>query len=130
MTKVERLLTTAQGRLALINSNALLIDAARLLNGPKFNLVIVCDDGGRMTGIITKTDVVGHISQCTGCSCTMAASNVMTTKVAFCRPEDWLNDVWSTIKQRNLKTSRSWIKPRNPSACSMPETCSNRCSMT
>ncbi len=103
MTKVERLLTTAQGRLAMINSNALLIDAARLLNGPKFNLVIVCDDGGKMSGIITKTDVVGHISQCTGCSCTMAASNVMTTKVAFCRPEDWLNDVWSTIKQRNLK---------------------------
>jgi CBS domain-containing protein len=103
MLKVERLLPTAHGRLAVISSSAMLIDAARLLNDPKINLVVVCDDGGKMTGIITKTDVVSRISQCTGCSCTMAASTVMTKNVAFCRPDDWLNDVWSTIKEHSLK---------------------------
>src|SRR3546814_13730 len=80
-----------------------LIDAARLLNGPQVNLIVVCDESGKMAGVITKTDIVGRISYCTGCSCTMAASQVMTQEVAFCRPSDWLHDVWSIIKQRNLK---------------------------
>lgn len=80
-----------------------MIDAARLLNGPQFNLVVVCNDTGKMAGIISKTDVVSHISHCTGCSCTMAAAQVMTTEVAFCRPGDWVNDVWSVIKERGLK---------------------------
>jgi CBS domain-containing protein len=100
---VDRLLPAARTRLVAINSRALLIDAARLLNGPKINLVVVTDDAGRMAGIITKTDVVGEISQCTGCSCTVEAAKVMTTEVASCRPEDWVNDVWTTIKERSLK---------------------------
>lgn len=27
----------------------------------------------------------------------------MTTEVAFCRPGDWVNNVWSVIKERGLK---------------------------
>lgn len=103
MLQVQRLLPTARDRLVVLSANALLIDAAKLLNGPAINLVVVCDDADRMVGVITKTDVVGRISQCSGCSCTMAASSVMTTGVIFCRPGDWLNDVWTTIKERGLK---------------------------
>lgn len=103
MLQVQRLLPTARNRLVVLSSHALLIDAAKLLNGPDINLVVVCDDADKMAGVITKTDIVGRISQCTGCSCTMTASTVMTTDVAFCRPGDWLNDVWATIKVRGLK---------------------------
>ena len=103
MLTVDRLLPAARTWLAAIDSRALLIDAARLLSGPKINLVVVMDDAGRMAGIITKTDVVGEISQCTGCSCTVEAAKVMTTEVASCSPEDWVNDVWTTIKERSLK---------------------------
>lgn len=102
MLQVQRLLPIARDRLVVLSSGALLIDAARLLNGP-INMVVVCDDENKMLGVITKTDVVGRISQCTGCSCTMVASTVMTTDVAFCRPGDWLNDVWVTIRERGLK---------------------------
>jgi len=100
---VNGILPAAQGRLATVNANSLLIDAARLLNGPQFNLVVVCDDSGKMAGVISKTDVVSRISHCTGCSCTMAVAQVMTSEVAFCRPDDWVNDVWSVIKERRLK---------------------------
>lgn len=86
-----------------LDSCALLIDAARMLNGPAINLVVVSEDAGKMAGIITKTDVVGRISQCAGCSCTMAAAEVIATKVPSCRPDDWLKDVWTTIKDRSLK---------------------------
>lgn len=103
MRTVDGILPVAQGRLVMVNANGLLIDAARLLNGPQFNLVVVCDDAGKMAGVISKTDVVIHISHCTGCSCTMAAAQVMTKEVAFCRPSDYLRDVWTVIKERGLK---------------------------
>ena len=103
MLKVEGILTAAQERLVTIKVDALLMDAARLLNGPQRNLVVVCDEAGKMAGVITKTDIVACISLCAGRSCTMAASQVMTQDVTFCRPEDWLDAVWSTIKQHGLK---------------------------
>lgn len=96
MLQVQRLLPSARDRLVVLSTGALLIDAAKLLNGPNINLVIVCDDADEKVGVITKTDIVGH-------SCTMAASTVMTTDVTFCRPGDWLTDVWATIKDRSLK---------------------------
>jgi CBS domain-containing protein len=101
--KVERILTAAQVRLVTIQADALLIDAAKLLNNPRLNLVVVCDESRKMVGVITRTDIVGRISHCTGCSCTMAASQVMTREVISCRPGDWVNDVWSIIKERGLK---------------------------
>jgi predicted transcriptional regulator len=82
--------------------DALLIDVAKLLNGPR-NLVVVCDDSGKMAGVITKTDIVSRISYCAGCSCTMAAAHVMTREVTFCRRSDWLHEVWPVVKQRSLK---------------------------
>ena len=103
MPSVERLLPVAKGRLVTVTTDALLIDAARLLNGPQHNLVVVCDAAGRMAGVITKTDVVGRISRCSGLSCTTAAANVMTQDVTSCRPDDSLQDVWSRIKERGLK---------------------------
>ncbi|MBN9007524.1 MAG: CBS domain-containing protein [Rhizobiales bacterium] len=94
---------TAQGRLVTIPAGALLIDAAKLLSGPKLNLVVVCDESRKMVGVITRTDIVGRISHCTGGSCTMAAAQVMTREVMSCHPEDWVNDIWSIIKERGLK---------------------------
>lgn len=103
MLTVQQILPSVQERPVTVRTDALLIDAAKLLNGPRQNLVIVCDDSGKMAGVITKTDIVSRISHCTGCSCTMAASQVMTREVTFCRPSDWLSEVWSIVKQRGLK---------------------------
>ena len=103
MLVVERILPAARDRLATIPDSALLMDAARLLQGPSSNVVVVCDDSGRMEGVITRTDIVRRISLCAGASCTMPASTVMTQDVTFCRPGDRLHDVWSVIKQSGLK---------------------------
>ena len=81
MFTVEQILPAVQEKLVTVKADALLIDAAKLLNDPRQNLVVVCDDSGKMAGVITKTDVVSRISYCTGCSCTMAASHVMTRRL-------------------------------------------------
>lgn len=103
MLIVERILPVAQRRLATIRNDALLLDAAGLLKEPQFNLVVVCDELGKMAGVITKTDVVRRISHCAGSACTTAVAQVMTSDVTFCRPKDWLHEVWAVIKQRGLK---------------------------
>lgn len=99
---VERLLPATRERLVTIAGNAPLIEAARFLRAGT-DLVVVCDSAGFLAGVITKTDVVSQISECQGSSCTDAASSVMTRDVVLCRPGDWLQDVWSRMKERGLK---------------------------
>lgn len=99
---VERLLPATRERLVTIAGYAPLIEAARFLRAGT-DLVVVCDSAGFLAGVITKTDVVSQISECQGSSCTAAASSVMTRDVVLCRPGDWLQDVWSRMKERGLK---------------------------
>ena len=99
---VERLLPATRERLVTIAGNAPLIEAARFLRAGT-DLVVVCDSAGFLAGVITKTDVASQISECQGSSCTAAASSVMTRDVVLCRPGDWLQDVWSRMKERGLK---------------------------
>lgn len=103
MMKVENILQIAQQQLLLIQDNAPLVDAARLLNDRHHTLVVVCDEIGKMAGVITKTDIVSRISHCTGCNCIEAAANVMTRDAVSCHPDDWLHDVWSALRENNLK---------------------------
>src|SRR5690554_3717520 len=78
------------------------MEAARLLRAG-IDIVAVCKLEGALAGVITKTDVVGRISECHGATCVAAASLAMTEEVVTCRPGDWLHDVWSTMKTRELK---------------------------
>ena len=99
---VERLLPAARGRLITIADDAPLIQVAKLLRKGS-DLVVVCGSAGLLVGVITKTDVVSQISHCQGASCVTAASLAMTRDVVVCRPRDWVQKVWSTMKERGLK---------------------------
>lgn len=99
---VETLLPKAAERLVTLADDAPLVQAATLL-GSGTDLVVVCGSAGLLTGIITKTDIVSHMSRCTGARCMTAASTVMTADVVLCRPSDLLHDVWERLKRRGLK---------------------------
>lgn len=102
MLVVERMLPAARERLVTIGADALLTEAAGFLDGRHINLVVVCDKGGTMVGIVTRTDIVRQMSLCQGCGCTVAVATVMTKDVTFCRPDDLLHDVWMHMKERSL----------------------------
>jgi CBS domain-containing protein len=99
---VDRLLPAARQKLAMITADAPLTEAASLLRKGT-DLVIVCGSNGFVTGVITKTDVVGQMSRCQGASYTMAASLAMTRDVVVCRPDELLQDVWKRMKEHKLK---------------------------
>lgn len=102
MILIERLLPQARKRLVTVADGALLIEVARLLRAGT-DIVVVCDRSQLLAGVITKTDVVGRISECQGASCRTAASSVMTRDAVSCQPGDDLQDVWSTMRTRELK---------------------------
>ena len=102
MILVARMLAVARERLVMIDEDALLTTAARLLNDRHTNLVVARDRAGAMTGVVTKTDIVRQLSHCSGSGCTAPVAAVMTRDVTCCRPNDPLQDVWSIMKQHNL----------------------------
>lgn len=62
MTLVEKIIPVARERLVTVRDDAPLTEAAKFLDGRHINLVVVCDKGGAMVGIITRTDIVRQIS--------------------------------------------------------------------
>lgn len=100
---VENILPTARKRLAIIGDDAPVIKAAGLLGNPHINLVIVCSQAGAMVGVMSKTDIVKHISHCEGRACAIAVSHVMVRNVVSCRARDWLHEIWSVMRERALQ---------------------------
>ena len=101
---VEQLLPAARARLATVAQDAPLIEAARLLR-PGTDLVVVCAPTGTAAGVITKTDVVAHISECGGAACEAAASMMMSSDILQCTPDELVKNVWSKMKSRGFKNA-------------------------
>lgn len=99
---VEYLLPAARERLVTIADEAPLIQAAKLLRAGT-DLLVVCNSVGLLSGVVTKTDVVRQISSCQGAACMTPVSLTMTRDATVCRPDDWLREVWSKMKERSFK---------------------------
>lgn len=99
---VDKLMMAAVGRLVTLKDSAPLIEAAKLLR-TGIEIVVVCNSGGAIVGVITKTDVVARISQCEGAGCIAPVARVMATDVVSCYAGDSLKCVWETMKLRKLK---------------------------
>ncbi|MFP4538126.1 MAG: CBS domain-containing protein [Dichotomicrobium sp.] len=95
---VTELLPQARRRLVKIGHDAKLICAARTLGDPSVELVVVCDDDERVAGVVSRTDILARISQCTGCTCAEAVATAMTRDVVSCDPCEPLSEIWSRMK--------------------------------
>ncbi len=100
---VEQMLSRARERLAAIGTGASVKEAADLMSKPHIDLVVVCGPEGAMAGVLTKTDIVGQMSQCAEGGCTARVDTIMTRAVTACRPSDVLHDVWLVMKERGLQ---------------------------
>lgn len=99
----EQMLPRARERLATIDAAAPVKEAANLMSKPHTDLVVVCGPGGGMVGVLTKTDIVSHISQCIAGGCTARVDTIMTHDVISCGSGERLQDVWSVMKGRGLQ---------------------------
>lgn len=96
---VSSLDAVTRSRLVTVASDASVVDVAKLLAGTQVSLVVVCDRGGVMVGVVTKTNIVRQIGQCCGSSCSVAAEKIMSRSVIYCSPCDLLPDVLSKMEK-------------------------------
>jgi CBS domain-containing protein len=99
---VKNILPRALERLAVIEAEAPVKEAAALMSRPHTDLIVVCDHGD-MVGVLTKTDIVSQISHCMGAGCTAKVDSIMTRDVTYCRTHEMLLDVWSVMRERGLQ---------------------------
>ena len=99
---VKNILPRALERLAVIEAEAPVREAAALMSKPHTDLIVVCDHGD-MVGVLTKTDIVGQIGRCVGAGCMARVDSIMTRDVTYCRTHEVLLDVWSVMRERGLQ---------------------------
>ena len=99
---VDRILPQARERLAVINGNAPLRDAAERLARPNVDLLVVCD-GDAIAGVLTKTDVLRHLSGSPERGLADLVETIMAREVTHCRVTDSLLDVWQLMKVRGFR---------------------------
>ena len=100
--RVESIVPVARQRMITIEGDGSLIDAANRLLDTHRALLVVCNDQGIMTGVITKTDIVRQVARCRGIVGDIKISTVMTKAVTFCRSDDALQDVLSLMKEKGF----------------------------
>ncbi len=102
---VRQMLPAARQHLATVGQDASLGEIARLLSQEHVNLVVVCDDQGRMSGVVSDSDVVRGVAMCGGShyACRVRAKRVMSPDVISCTPTETLRTVWAAMKQRCLR---------------------------
>ena len=99
---VEQMLDKARERLAVIVAAASVREAADVMAKPHTELLVVCGPDGGIVGVVTKTDILGHVCRCSGQACMASVDTIMTRQVISCVPNDLLNEVWLVIKERGL----------------------------
>lgn len=98
---VDRLHSSTTSRLVVVGQDATVQEAAQSLSRPGIGLVVVCGAGGILQGVVSKSDLIRHLSGPVHSSPQAAA--LMTTSVITCGPKDDVHDVWQTMAARNLQ---------------------------
>ncbi|WP_281004775.1 CBS domain-containing protein [Mesorhizobium hawassense] len=90
-----------KARLMVIDASAAVQAAAHSLSKPGIGLVIVCDDDGAAAGVLSKSDLIRHLTSPRLPA--PPASALMTSPIVSCGPQDDLHAVYQTMASRSLQ---------------------------
>jgi CBS domain-containing protein len=99
--RIEALRAAAAARLAVVTADTLLRNAAAALSNPRIGLIVVCDENRRATGVVSKSDIVRHLTDAGMTEAPVA--NLMSRNVVSCRPEDDLYATWQRMGSQSLQ---------------------------
>lgn len=60
--QIEQLNSMTKARLMVLDANAAVQVAALSLSKPGIGLVVVCDDNGAAAGVLSKSDLIRHLT--------------------------------------------------------------------
>ena len=99
--RIETLHPLTAARLAVIASDASLRTAAVTLSDRRFGLVVVCDKNRRAAGVVSKHDIVCHLTHAGVADAPVA--NLMSRDIVSCGPEDDLHATWQRMAAQRLQ---------------------------
>jgi CBS domain-containing protein len=99
--RIEQLKLVTAPRLIVIDTEATLRAAARSLANPGIGLVVVCDEGGRAAGVLSKSDIIRHLAHRD--PTTSSVATLMSRNIIACAPDDEVYAVWQTMAQQRLQ---------------------------
>ena len=103
MSSLGRIADCARRRLAVLNRDASIIDASRILANANTPLAVVCDAQGVAVGVLSRMDVVKVFSRAEDSPVATNAEAVMTRTFLSCRESQTLQDVWDALSTRGLR---------------------------
>lgn len=102
---VEQVLATKKRTVPTLGPGAGVADAAQLLAREEVGIVVVCDDGRKVLGVVTDGDVLRATARCAGSrsACQGAVRELMSTAVVTCRRKQPVDQVLSLMTERGLR---------------------------
>jgi len=99
--RIDSLGAMISARLAVTAVNTTLRTAACALSNPLIGLVVVCDEGRRAAGVVSKSDIVRHLTSMGVTDSTTAS--LMSRNIVYCCPEDDLYATWQRMAALSLQ---------------------------
>jgi CBS domain-containing protein len=104
MALVKHILDAARKRLAVLEREALVTDAAAILANPNTPLIVVCDSEGLAVGVVSKSNIIRALAGGKGEAVKMNTGDVMTHSVVSCHVEQDLQRVWDAMNTSSLRS--------------------------
>ena len=104
MVLVQHILEDARKRLAVLDRQALVSEAAAILANPDTPLIVVCDSEGVAVGVVSKSNIIRAIAVAKNAAVKMSAGDVMTRPVLSCHVSQTLQGVWDTMNARTVRS--------------------------
>ncbi len=101
--KISSLLKGKDITILSVNENKDVGEAVALMNVKKVGSLLVDDDSGKYTGIITERDLLIHLSTCTKDLCTYKVKEIMTSDLICISADDTIDQASNVMADKNVR---------------------------
>jgi CBS domain-containing protein len=99
--RIDMLHPVTSARLMVIHVDATVRSAALSLSNPGIGLVVVCHSSGEAAGVLSKSDLVRHLTDSGPAEASVAT--LMSRPIISCGPDDDVHSVWQTMSAQGLQ---------------------------
>jgi CBS domain-containing protein len=99
--RIDTLHPVISARLVTIATDATVRTAASAFSSPHVGLLVVCDENGTIAGVVSKSDLVRHLTRAELVQAPIAA--LMSRDVVSCSLDDDLYAAWQRMAARSLQ---------------------------
>lgn len=101
--RIAQILQKKGSKVATISSTATIAELLRAMAEHNIGAMIVADERGGLLGIVSERDVVRHLDQRGASLLTTAVSQIMTSDVITCTPEDTVEHLTEVMTHRRIR---------------------------